>query len=123
MEWVIYFLGIADKVETVAFLAMCIIGLALLLICVMMFGEASSHGWDDDDVKLLRRWFRHGICAFAVALGIFFVVPNSKNIAAMYVVPAITQNEQLKNISENSLKALEQLTQKWIQDLIELKNK
>lgn len=119
MEWAIYFLGIVSKVEEVTCLFSVFIGLGLLLLGFVMVCEVNTsyYKWDDDNVKVLLRWFIRGCYTFAVILGIYFVVPNSKTLAAMYVIPAITQNEQLRHISENSLQALEKLTQKWIQDI------
>lgn len=119
MEWAIYFLGIVSKVEGVTCFISVFLGLGLLLLGFVILCEANTSysKWENDGVKFLLRLFRGGVYIFAVTLGIYLTVPNSKTLAAMYVIPAITQNEQLRHISENSLQALEKLTQKWIQDI------
>lgn len=120
MEWAIYFLGFVGKFEFIVGLVMLLIGLLLVFLGVGTFCECSSsyQGMDDPDVKKYLQWLRRLGYVFAVCVGLFITIPNSKTLAAMYVIPAITQNERVQHITENSLQALEQLTQKWIQDLM-----
>lgn len=120
MAFAIYFLGFVGKIESIVGLVTLLIGLLLVLFGVITFCECfhSYCGMDNPDVKKYLQWLRRLGYVFAVCVGLFITIPSSKTIAAMYVIPAITQNEQLRHISENSLQALEQLTQKWIQDLM-----
>lgn len=50
-------------------------------------------------------------------------IPESKTLAAMYVVPAVVNNEQIQNIGKNGLESLELLTKQWVDELREGKSK
>lgn len=125
MEWAIYFIGVVGKVETMAGFVAVLLGLILVLLGGIILCEANTSfsKWEDDGVKFLLRLFIRGVYVFAVSFGIFLVVPNNKTLAAMYVIPSLTQNERVQHITENSLQALEKLTQKWIQDIKSENNK
>lgn len=50
-------------------------------------------------------------------------IPDSKTLAAMYVIPAVVNNEQIQNISKNGIESLELLTKQWVDDLRKGKSK
>lgn len=115
MMWVIYFLGVLDMAREIFGAVAGICFTVAGLLGVFMFIDDSFGDYSSCKVSWLRRCF-----IAAVIFGTLFVVtPSSKTVAAMYVVPAIVNNEQLQGIAGNSLKALEKLTQKWLKDLAE----
>ena len=54
---------------------------------------------------------------------ILIFTPSSKTLAAMYVIPAVVNNEQIQNIGKNGLESLELLTKQWVDELREEKSK
>lgn len=57
------------------------------------------------------------LCVAFISAFIAIFTPTSKTVAAMFLIPAIVNNEQVQNISHNSLKLLESLTEEWAEEL------
>ena len=90
--WLIYFIGIADKVGGVfAFTAT-----ALCFFCVILFvGVAEGQV----NINTLKKPF-----IIAVICGLIAIfTPSSKTVAAMVVIPPIVNNEQVQQLPNNVL--------------------
>ena len=110
----IYLVTLADKIITPAG---CIAGVALVftfifcVICFAGFGIAS-------EVKQAKIALKITIPITIVCGFIAIFTPSSKTIAAMYVLPAIINNEHIQNSTDNALEALENLTKEWLKDTV-----
>lgn len=111
----IYLIGILDSINT------CLSGLlaastTVFIISFVFFPFVLECG-NKQHNKTLKK--------FLITVAIFFVVlsiaktflPSTKLAAAMYVVPAIANNEDVKAIGGNSIEALRKLTEQWLLEL------
>ena len=106
----IYLIGMADHVRVFFVVSLFIIvGIFLLFLARYLV--------DSDKIPNL------GTLIFSAALfsSLLIFIPNSKTLAAMYVIPAVVNNEQIQNIGKNGLKSLELLTKQWVDELREEK--
>lgn len=102
----IYLIGIADHVRDFSVLFLFIFtGIFLVFLIRYLV--------DGDKIPYLRT------LAFLIVLfsSLLIFTPSSKTLAAMYVIPAVVNNEQIKNIGKNGLESLELLTKQWVDEL------
>lgn len=98
--FIIYFIGIANKVAGL-FAACIFITLVYTLIRCMCKGSdyEAAHG-AEAEAAILREVYRiihRGlVCAVIFALA-FAVTPSGKTLAAMYIIPKIVNNENIQD--------------------------
>ena len=108
----IYLIGIVDHVRDFSVLFLFIFTGIFLAFLIRYLA-------DGDKIPHL------GTLAFLTVLFSFILIftPSSKTLAAMYVIPAVVNNEQIQNIGKNGLESLELLTKQWVDELREGKSK
>lgn len=108
----IYLIGMADNVKDFSVLSLLFITFIFLVFLCRYIVEG-------DKIPHL------GTLTFLAALfsSLLFFTPSSKTLAAMYVIPAVVNNEQIQNIGKNGLESLELLTKQWVDELREGKSK
>jgi len=131
MEWIIYCLGLVDGVIDFSAIASVLVGvvaLSLFVVKTCMQCDALHINISDfykeainSKIKLLTSAFTKIFTLFAVFLATALMVPNSKTIAAMYLIPKIAQNEQLNKIPEKALNLLNSKLDEWALDIVEEK--
>lgn len=99
--WAIYFIGQADVVKGVSAggLVLC------AFIAFFVIGNALIEG-----KKLPSKWF--SLIPITLLLVIIFV-PSSKTVAAMYAVPAILNNENVKALPDDVLAFIRKLIREY----------
>lgn len=108
----IYLICVADHLREFSVVSLFIIvGIFLLFLARYLV--------DGDKIPHL------GTLAFLTGLLslILIFTPSSKTLAAMYVIPAVVNNERIQSISKNGLESLELLTKQWVDELREGKSK
>jgi hypothetical protein len=64
----------------------------------------------------IKRLFKiSGIVTIAAAILLTFI-PTTKDIALIYVVPAVTKNEQVQKLPDNLMKFLNAKMEKWTEE-------
>ena len=113
----IYLVSLADKIISPAsFIAFCSLGITIFLFIIWF--AASCTVSETEQVKTAARI----TLTITIVCGFIAVfVPSSKTIAAMYVLPAIVNNEHIQNSTGNALEALENLTKEWLKDTVKSK--
>ena len=108
----IYLIGVAGNVR-----AFSVVSLLIIIAIFLVF--LARYLADGDKIPHL------GTLIFSAALfsSLLIFIPNSKTLAAMYVIPAVVNNEQIQNISKNGLESLDLLTKQWVDELREEKSK
>lgn len=105
----IYAIGIADNLREVIPLGMLILALITIILMILSADEAAP-----------RSFLKFVIFPLMIVLGLLAaLVPNSKTLASMYVIPAVVNNEKIQNIGKNGLESLELLTKQWVKELRE----
>ena len=113
--WDIYLIGTVDNI--VALVLLC--GICLVIPCLAIY--------------LAMAETRHSFCpqtGVVIGLGIGLVllifaalIPSSKTLAAMYLVPKIANNEQIAQLPENAAKLMNAKMQEWIADSLDNQKK
>ena len=117
----IYFISLVDKIDAISEVIIFLGGLAsTILLTFWMIGKSESYKTEEDDRTLKRLWRGFKIATTCVICSTLIntFIPSSKTIAAMYLIPAIVNNEHIQNSTSNALKMLEGLTKEWLEDFI-----
>lgn len=114
----IYWIGILDSVgATLTFLAFVLV----IPISIFSFLWGMRHLEGDDTSFVRKVALSIGACFFVLVI-VNALIPSTRLAAAMYLVPAVVNNEDVKAIGDNSLEALRLLTEDWLRELAESKD-
>ena len=115
----IYFIGVLDNMHHL-FSSVCIVGgvLSAMFFTFWIVAKASN----DEHAPKLKSVAVLCLLITIVSNIITAFLPTSKVAAAMYVIPAIANNEDAQVISNNSLEVLRKLTTQWLKELQETTN-
>lgn len=114
----IYWIGVCDSVGcALTFLAIALAVASILAIIPMLDGC----GYEEENrrKKKLATFF---CCSCLIVTLTAALIPSTRLAAAMYLVPAVVNNENVKAIGDNSLEALRLLTEDWLRELAESKD-
>lgn len=119
MSFVIYLITVVGSLKIAAQVISGIIGagliIGIIIRCVFTFDDWMDR--DGEKAKKLDILLKKSIWIFIITLLPAIFVPTTEQAAAIYLVPKIVENEQVQNISDNSLKILQQLTENYLKDL------
>lgn len=116
--WTIYFIGIVDKLIHImgSMLLLCTFS---WIICLISAGLTSVCYYKTEEklFPIFKLWSKRFLYLL-FALAVFYsTTPNSKTLAAMYIIPAVANNEKVQSIGKNGLDILENLTNNWLKEL------
>ena len=117
----IYLISLVDKIDVISETIIFLGGLASSAFLFFWFiGKAENYKTEDDEKMLQRLWkcLKFSVTCVICSILLHTFIPNSKTIAAMYLIPAIVNNEHIQNSTSNALKMLEELTKEWLEDFI-----
>lgn len=113
LEFIIYIIGIVDGLK---FFSTILAGVAFIVIILgYFFIYLDTHPNYDEYIEVFNR-IKH-----LFIIPIFFAIlagftPNSRTIAAMYLVPKLINNEQVNQFPDKALKLLNNKLDEWIQE-------
>jgi len=112
LAFLIYLMGIVDSIALFFDISMALISMALVFLTVVISVVVmNGHFYDREAasglIKSIKTIFTRKVVATIafIFLGATFI-PDSKTIAAMYLVPKLVENEQVQEIPEKALKIL-----------------
>ena len=113
----VYLVSIVDRIQAGLFVVSAALVVAVLWDAII-FAMASEYPIEEEkQARALRNIKKYGAWLFAFVF-LQVIIPNSKTIAAMYVIPAIVNNQHIQNSAGNALEALEELTKEWLKGTI-----
>lgn len=115
-SFVVYLVDIVDKLVSISGLVSLLLFLLALFLLYVSIDEDADGEIRRDAKGLLKKLVLPVLVIFFLA---YLLVPRPKTLAAMYVIPAVANNEQIQNISKNGLDSLELLTKQWVEELRE----
>jgi len=68
-----------------------------------------------------RKWFVRGTVMFSVSLSLLVFVPTTTEVAAIYMIPKIANNEQVQKLPDNAMKFINGKFEEWISDMTKKK--
>lgn len=93
-----------------------LIELVLVLGCIGLIAGAII-AWMGDKWPFPHLW--RSLLVAWMSLGIIAcLIPSQKDAAAIWLIPKLANNEQISNITSNSLDVLEQKTREYLRDLV-----
>jgi len=118
-SWQIYWITRLDSLNV----ALAIIWIALAIASVAMIIGAFVYSLDDEleqyPVGVMKKIT---ITTVAVLLLSIFI-PSTKEVAAIYLIPKIANNEQVQKLPENFVKLLNVKMEQWMNNQIDKKKK
>lgn len=106
-SWEIYWI---TRLESIG-ISMLIISVVSLFIFIVTFFKYLKH-----DIDSL--YYKFSISVFVISIFIASMIPSTKEMAAIYVLPKIVNNEKIQGIPDKIL----DLSNKWLDDLIRNQN-
>lgn len=102
----IYLITVVDSVQVVAILAAVVGVISLFILIGLVVGSKMSDNSvaDKKDITEAAKIFRKIVISCAIIATAGALVPNSKELAAIYLIPKIVNNEQAQQLPDNLLK-------------------
>lgn len=114
--WMIYLVFVADKIVLVsakALIALLLLGCASAF-SILVFHDIFDEGKENIGLTFCKRHFKTWLISLSIALTVTVVVPNSKVLAAMYVLPPIINSAAVQELPAE----LVELARAYIKDTI-----
>lgn len=118
MEFFIYLIGILDSLCNVLGACAVIAGGITVLLGLFIMLSVLNDNFSDGEKKIVIPAFRKSLISLVIFMLLSIAVPNSKTVAAMIIIPCLTENTHILNITEGGLKALEILAKQWAEELV-----
>lgn len=96
----------------------CLFGLFLCLI-ILNYTENRYNKEDKIKTKTLKKYMKICVIYCAIFGFLCLFIPSQKTLAAMYVLPRIANNVDIQHITNDNLKSLRLLSEKWLIELIQ----
>ena len=122
--WTVYWLtrldGIVsacEGIQVVAFIAFVIAG--AFYTFAIMTGE--DNGYEQDKIASITSFLKQAMfslfVSFVIASAVRMFTPTQKEMAAIYLLPKIVNNEQVRELPSNVLTLMNKKLEEWIDDL------
>lgn len=123
LGFVIYLLGILDNLNVCLLLLSLFLGVGACVMVGITVMAAIEDGTDDESFPGFLRASKTISAAFLLVVVLMVCTPSSKTVAAMYLIPAITNSEQVREVAGNSFTILQKLSREWLDDLSDKEKK
>jgi hypothetical protein len=118
LSLIIYLIGVIDGIKLgVAFLCI-LLGLGIFIGIIYLINE---YPMEKEQENKIKNKIKNSIIYFIIILIFVPFIPNSKTIAAMYLVPKLSKNEQIKQLPDKTLILLNGKLDEWINKLTDKK--
>lgn len=118
MVWLIYLIGIVDNLIYVCIFFSAIgllIGGVIFFLCnAILLSDPDEY--DKNMSVFLLKVFKRFILPVVIFCGLIAIfMPSSRTIAAMYLIPKITENKAMQQIPDKAAILLNKKLDEWIQ--------
>lgn len=117
--FIIYIIGILDKFHMIVGIFLIPLFVILIIFGILYFVVHLDGSFSKNEIERaekLKPVFKKSIAALIILGCLKVFVPNTGLVAAMYVIPAVVNNEKVQNIGSNLLDTLQALSNKWMID-------
>ncbi len=113
MEW--YHIYLFTRIDYVVgcidiFMTLAVLGLIILACFYPLYYDEEEHR------TLAYKIAKYLVIVFIITIGFRTVIPTQTEVAAIYLVPKIINNESVQKIPENMAKLLEVKLNQWIEE-------
>lgn len=115
-HWLIYWITRLDSIESVLSVT-----LGVLIVAVLILGTIMCMiEYDNDEIPaFIKKVFKVSLIIIAITVPLCIFIPSTKEICAIYLIPKVVNNEEVKKIPDNLLKLLNAKCEAWINDQLE----
>ena len=94
-----------------------VLGFIFLLVTFVSYILcADVNGKIKNNAKIVKNLIKGGIFGiFLMVLG--FLTPNTKELAAIYIIPTVVNNEKVQNLGNDVYQILKEQTDQWLNDM------
>jgi hypothetical protein len=82
--------------------------------------EYASH---EDEYPKMKRFIKKANIVMLITALLCIFIPSPKQIAAIYLIPKIVNNEDVKNVPDKVLRLMNEKLDQWIEDTLKTKDK
>ena len=115
--WTIYWITRLDELMFVLTPIFIIGIIAALIAGTISIMITVDNCWDEDNTKTFKFLVKWWLIIMIPVTLIGTLVPDTKQAAAIYLIPKIANNEQIQKLPDNAGKFLNAELEKWIEDL------
>jgi hypothetical protein len=116
--WFIYWLTRVESIGMFFFTGGILLGIGSMVVGMTYCIDGGENGFDKDAAKILGKWLKKLIVACIVLFAIVSFIPSTGDLAAIYVIPKIVNNEQCKDIPEKMMGLLNAKLDQWFNESI-----
>lgn len=93
------------------------IAISIVFILFIVSLAAICSNYNEEYIKTLKKSLNRAIIFTSITWFLSIAIPTTKEVAVIYVIPKIVNNEQVQELGKNSLDALVNLSKEWIEEL------
>lgn len=101
--WMIYCFCLLDRVDTLLTVLTCIFGVMSLLAILFILAVWMEPMRRKEDA-FIYSVSKKAVCVFFIILSLNTFMPSQKTVAAMYLVPAVVNNESVREVASEVAK-------------------
>ena len=99
IELIIYLISTVDSLNVLLGIIFAISVIFLVVLSIASFVDAIDDTFDEDQRIAIKRKLRFVFILSTISSLLFMLTPNSKTIAAMYLVPKVVNSKAAKELS------------------------
>jgi hypothetical protein len=88
------------------------------IIILSIFWKVFNSECDERLAAGVAKWIRGLIVTLLICIVMAIFIPSTKELAAIYLIPKIVNNEQVQQVPDAALKLLNLKMEEWIKDTV-----
>jgi hypothetical protein len=113
MMFLIYIVSVVDDIKILCIIIGGVSGLSAVF-CAFALGDPY-----EGDIITLKKIIKVALLLFITLLPLGILIPSSKGVVAMYLVPKIAENKKIQEITGKAGSVLEKKLDQWFEDFSE----
>jgi hypothetical protein len=115
--WTIYLITRMDSIRA-TLLGMLVVCTVVTLVSFIVM-VSSYNGYDDKIYDLTRSFLVKYCVPIVIVISVLLrVLPSTKELAAIYIVPRLVNNEQIQQIPNNAAILINEQLKSWMKDIL-----
>ena len=121
--WFIYLLTRIDYIRGLLIAIAVILGVGITACLIYAAIYRDTHSSNPFTETSVSKWLKKLVTSMAITIFITIMIPNLKEIAAIYVIPKIVNNEQCQQLPTKMMNLLNTKLDQWFDESLGLKKK
>lgn len=115
-SWMIYGIIVLGNIGILLSLFGCFLIILGIIIIMLWFMEKNSYKGDEENAAYWQSKFKPLVIVTIIVWLLAALCPSTKEMAAIYLIPKIANNQHIQNIPDKALTALGGKLDEWIND-------